>query len=86
MVNPSDDPERAYNYVCASAIGWVDTVSPLLNSEFARLQNKAYDQLRSQQSGGGSSSGGSYGGNNNNYGSQQQTVTRTESSGDNFNF
>ncbi len=87
VVNPSDDPERAYNYVCASAIGWVDTVSPLLNSEFARLQNKAYDQLRSQQqSGGGSSSGGSYGGNNNNYGGQQQTVTRTESSGDNFNF
>lgn len=89
VTNPSDDPERAYNYVCASALGWAETTSELLTIEFARLQNKAFDQLRSQQGqGGGSSSGGSYGGNNNNYGggSHQQTVTRTESSGDNFNF
>ena len=93
VINPSDDPERAYNYVCASALGWVETTSKLLTSEYARLQNKAFDQIRAQQGGGqgggAPSSGGSYGGNNNdnnnNYASQQ-TVTRTESSGDNFNF
>ena len=96
VTNPSDDPERAYNYVCASALGWAETTSNLLTSEFARLQNKAFDQLRAQQPQGGGSysdgaaSGGSYGGNNNNNNNnnyaQQQTVTRTESSGDGFNF
>lgn len=93
VINPSDDPERAYNYVCASALGWVETTSKLLTSEYARLQNKAFDQIRAQQGGGGgqgggaASSGGSYGGNNNNNNyASQQTVTRTESSGDNFNF
>lgn len=95
VINPSDDPERAYNYVCASALGWVETTSKLLTSEYARLQNKAFDQIRAQQGGGGGqggdapSSGGSYGGNNNNNNNNyasQQTVTRTESSGDNFNF
>lgn len=96
VINPSDDPERAYNYVCASALGWVETTSKLLTSEYARLQNKAFDQIRAQQGSGGGgqgggapSSGGSYGGNNNNNNNNyasQQTVTRTESSGDNFNF
>lgn len=96
VTNPSDDPERAYNYVCASALGWAETTSNLLTVEFARLQNKAFDQLRAQQPQGGGSysdgaaSGGSYGGNNNNNNNnnyaQQQTVTRTESSGDGFNF
>ena len=93
VINPSDDPERAYNYVCASALGWVETTSKLLTSEYARLQNKAFDQIRAQQGGGqgggAPSSGGSYGGNNNNNNNNyasQQTVTRTESSGDNFNF
>ena len=96
VTNPSDDPERAYNYVCASALGWAETTSNLLTVEFARLQNKAFDQLRAQQPqggdnySGGAASGGSYGGNNNNNNNnnyaQQQTVTRTESSGDGFNF
>ena len=95
VTNPSDDPERAYNYVCASALGWAETTSSLLTGEFARLQNKAFDQLRAQQpqgggsyGGAGAASGGSYGGNNNNNNNyvQQQTVTRTESSGDGFNF
>ena len=80
--------------MCASALGWAETTSSLLTGEFARLQNKAFDQLRAQQpqgggsyGGGGAASGGSYGGdnNNNNY-ANQQTVTRTESSGDGFNF
>lgn len=90
VVNPSDDPERAYNYVCASALGWVETTSSLLTSEYARLQNKAFDQIRSQQGGGqgGAPAGNSYGGNSNgnSYNVNNQTVTRTESSGDNFNF
>ena len=54
----------------------------------ARVQAGGFDRGGGSYGGGGAASGGSYDGNNNNNNNyaQQQTVTRTESSGDGFNF
>lgn len=98
--NPSDDEERSYNYVCATTLGWVATVSGLLTSEYSRGQNAILDNLRrsqpAQTQGGGGNYGGgnggkSYGGaqsggsyQNNNNSQPEQTVT--QSNGGEFNF
>lgn len=100
--NPAgDDPERSYNFVCACALGWAQTISDLLATEFSRNQNAALDNLRRSQpqGGGGGQGGGNYGGGGNNYGNKPnyggnesygggagQSANVSESSGDNFNF
>lgn len=69
----SDDPEKLYDYVCASAIGWAEHISQLLATEWSYYYNKALENARRNQGNGGGSysggnSGGGYGGGNNNNG------------------
>lgn len=67
------DPEASYNFVCATAAGWVEQIKGLLTSEWSLCTNRIYDVMRKAQAaggggqgGGGNSYGGNSGGNNNN--------------------
>lgn len=101
MPSGNDDPEKVYEYVCATAQGWAAHISGLLSTEWSYYVNKALEQMRRNQGNGGNNygnnngggyggsnnnGGGSYGGGNSNAGGNYSTGAAKETNGDEFNF
>lgn len=91
MPSGSDDPEKVYEYVCATAKGWAAHIGGLLGTEWSYYINKALEVMRRNQSnsGGGYNGGGNYGSNNNNGssgGNNYSAAPPKETNGDEFNF
>lgn len=64
--NPNaDDAERSYNFICANARGWAESIKDQLTTEWSECLNTIYKQQRAAQGGNGNGGGnsGGYGGN-----------------------